>query len=47
MIPVGIDIYGYPAARRRSDGMMIEVLPLTFGRARIVVTDFSGILDGW
>lgn len=29
------------------DGRWIEVVPLTFGRARIIVTDGYSVDDGW
>ena len=28
-------------------GWHVEVVPLTFGRARIIVTDGTGISDSW
>ena len=29
------------------EGYTIELMPLTFGRARIIVTDGIGVTEGW
>lgn len=30
-----------------SEDRWVEVIPLTFGRARIIVTDGFSVFDGW
>lgn len=34
-------------AFRLDETRWVEVVPLTFGRARIIVTDGFGVYDGW
>jgi hypothetical protein len=33
--------------RTLQDGRVVEVIPLTFGRARIIIGDGSYVYNGW
>lgn len=39
---------GFYTGRLLADGRVLQVWPLTFGRARIIITlDWFGVEDGW